>query len=156
TDTDREDPSAETLAKIRDDCEKFTQTFSGDNFHDVYSLKYVLEGDLLNDALSARIGSGITSTSLTMGDRTVCVSPRDGIVCYSVDGYEGLDAGDISQDLFDEKGYRMTSLKSGRKIAAGDPVYRIIDSEEWSVCFPLTARQIVRMEDTSSVRVKFL
>ena len=154
--TVKEQPGAEALRMIHTDCEKFAQTFSPADFHDVYSLKYLIEGDLLNNELNARIGNGVTSTSLTLGNTTVCVSPADGIVCYSTDGYEEIDARDISAGVFDEKAYHLTSLKSGRYIQAGDPVYRLIDSEEWSLCIPLTARQIVRMDNSSSVRVKFL
>ena len=154
--TVKEQPGAEALRMIHTDCEKFAQTFSPADFHDVYSLKYLIEGDLLNNELNARIGNGVTSTSLTLGNTTVCVSPADGIVCYSTDGYEDIDARDISAGVFDEKAYHLTSLKSGRYIQAGDPVYRLIDSEEWSLCIPLTARQIVRMDNSSSVRVKFL
>lgn len=154
--TEAAPPDAETLKKIRSDMEQFSQTFSTTNFHDVYSLKYQIEGDLLSEKLSARQISGVTSTSLSLGDSTVSVSSSDGIVCYETDGYEGMDTKNMDAKLFDEKAYRMNSLKTDKRVSAGDPVYKIIESENWSLLIPLTAKQIVKLNNISGVRVKFL
>ena len=148
--------SSATLKKIRSDMEQFSQTFSTTDFHDIYSLKYQIEGDILNEKLSERISSGITSTSLTLGDSTVCVSASDGIVCYQTDDYVGLDAKSVDQKLFDEKVYHVKSLKTDQRISAGDPVYRIIESESWSLLIPLTAKQIVKLNNISGAKVRFL
>lgn len=146
-------PDEETLKKIRGEMEEFSQTFDPSDFHDVYSLKYLVEGDLLNRTLEA---SGSVTGTLTIGNETVNTALTDGIITYSTDGYENLDYRNLSEEDFDEKAYRMRSLKTNKKIEAGDPVYRIIESENWSLLIPLTARQIVRLNNSSRIRVKFL
>ncbi len=151
-----EAPDAATLQLIREDCQMFSQTFSPVDFHDVYSLKYAIEGDLLNEQLSRRLQNGVSSTALTLGNTTVSVSAADGIICYSMDGYENLEPKDFSAAMFDEKSYHLQTLKSEKQVQAGDPIYKIIESEDWSLYIPLTAKQIVKMNNTSQVRVKFL
>lgn len=149
-------PDQATVRKLLKDCEEFSQTFTPTNFHDVYSLRYLLEGELLNEVLRQRIASGLTSTSLSLGGSTICVSPSDGVTCYSMDGYENFNANLLSEGVFDEKSYRMIHLKSGDRILAGDPVYRLITSEDWSLYIQLTAKQIVKLNTTSNIRVRFL
>ncbi len=147
---------AQTLKKLRQDMEQFSQTFTTTDFHDIYSLKYQVEGDILNEALSERKTSGVLATSLSLGDSTISVAQSDGIICYQSDGYETYDFKTITPDIFDEKSYRMKSMKTDKRIAAGDPVYRVIESEDWSLLIPLTAKQIVRLNNTDTARVKFL
>ena len=147
---------AATLKAIREDCEQFSQVFAPQNFHDIYSLKYMTEGEILNTRLAERHAGGISSTSLSYGDATISVASHDGIVCYSTDGCENLDYKSISPSAFDDKNYSMTALKTDRRVAAGDPLYRLIESEDWSLLIPLTAKQIVKMNNLSNVRVKFL
>ncbi|MBQ6376118.1 MAG: hypothetical protein IJJ52_00610 [Lachnospiraceae bacterium] len=145
---------SETLQEIRNDMESFAGTFSTTDFHDIYSLKYLVEGKIMGEALRNTVPD--SSTTLTLGDATLSSAPVDGVVCFSTDGLEGFDYRDVSASDFDEKAYTMKSLRGGRQVSAGDPVYRIIDSENWSILIPLTAKQIVKLGNTSSVRVKFL
>lgn len=146
----------DTQRKILKDCEEFSQTFTPTDYHDVYSLRYLIEGELLNDLLRQRMTMGIRSTSLSVGGSTICVAPSDGITSYSLDGYENFNPSLLSDGVFDEKSYRMQHLMSGDRVQAGDPVYRLIDSEEWSLYIKLTAKQIVKLDTTSTIRVKFL
>lgn len=146
-------PDEETLKKIKSEMEDFSRGFDVSNFHDIYSLKYLVEGDILNETIAAY---GTTTGTVTIGSETVNTAPSDGIVTYSSDGYESLNYKNISSDLFDEKSYRMKSLRTDERIAAGDPVYRLIESENWSLYIPLTAKQIVHLNGTSRIRVKFL
>ena len=147
---------AQTLRAIREDCEEFSQTFQTVNFHDVYSLRYLIEGELLNEDLKKRAMSGVHSTSMTLGASTVCVAPSDGIVCYSTDGYENFNVNLLSEGAFDEKAYRMEHRRTGDQVKAGDTIYKLIDSEDWSLYIRLTPKQIVKLDNTSNVRVKFL
>ncbi len=146
-------PDDETLAKIRNEMEAFSQTFDPADFHDVYSLKYLVEGDILNQNLS--MVSSVTGT-MTIGSETVNTALSDGIITYSTDGFENLEYKSVTSDLFDEKSYRMKNLKTDSRIEAGDPVYRIIESDDWSLLIPLTPKQIVRLSSVSRIRVKFL
>lgn len=147
-------PDADTLQKIREQMEEFSLGFDSEDFHDVYSLKYLVEGDILNSSIAA--SPGMFYGSMTIGSETVNTSYTDGIICYESDGYENFDLRTVNAQSFNEKSYRMISLKTDERVAAGDPVYRMIESEDWSLLIPLTPRQIVRLSDISRIRVKFL
>ena len=144
-------PDKSTLKEIQSRMEAFTRTFSEADFHDVYSLKYSVESALLDSSRTAA-----PAGTVSIGGGTVCTAPEDGIITYTTDNYQGLDSQNITSDIFDEKSYSISSLKTSGRIEAGDPVYRLIDSEDWSLLIPLTARQIVRLTNTQSIRVKFL
>lgn len=144
--------SAETLKKIHGNIDSFAQTFSDTDFHNIYSLKYQVEGAILNAALDG----STSSSTMTIGDSTLNMAPMEGVISYTTDGMEDLKDRAITADDFDRKLYEMKSLKTGDAVKTGDPVYRLIDSENWSLLIPLSAQQIVRLGDISNIRVKFL
>ena len=81
---------------------------------------------------------------------------RDGIVAFTVDGYEGLTKDTVQAENFDNTEYESTVLSDQMKIEAGDPVYRLITSEDWSVIVPLdkeTAEQLIS-DEVSSIKVR--
>ena len=41
-------------------------------------------------------------------------------------------------------------------MTSGDPVYKLITSETWSVIIPLSSEQIVSLAEKKTIRVKFL
>ena len=63
-------------------------------------------------------------------------APRDGIVAFSTDGYEGLTKDSFTAEHFDLTEYENTLLADQMKVSAGDPVYRMITSENWTVIVP--------------------
>ena len=73
-----------------------------------------------------------------------------------MDGYEGITADHLTADLFSKKNYQITNLQKERKVSSGDPVYKLITSETWSVVIPLSTDQIVSLAEKKTIRVKFL
>lgn len=143
-----------TLKEISSRMTEFTGRFDSSDFHDVYSLKYSVESAMLNQALESSTKDA--SGSMTIGTETISTAQHDGIVVYATDGYESFHIKKITADDLNEKAYALTSLKTTGKIAAGDPVYKLITSEDWSLIIPMTSRQIVDLGDNRTFRVKFL
>lgn len=65
-------------------------------------------------------------------------SADDGIIAYSVDGYEDLQPEDVTEKELSKTGYTKVTLNNNHQIQAGDPVYRFITSEKWSIVIKLT------------------
>ena len=87
---------------------------------------------------------------------TSYTTDRDGIVAFTVDGYEELTKDTVQTENFDNTEYESTVLSDQMKIEAGDPVYRLITSEDWSVIVPLdkeTAEQLIS-DEVSSIKVR--
>ena len=62
----------------------------------------------------------------------------------------------LSPDLFDRRSYRKQSLSTSRQVEAGDQVYKLITSEDWSILIPLTAEQTVQLSGRETIKVNFL
>ena len=150
--------SEETLANIRKHVRDFATGFHSRDFRNVYSFKYSLEGDILDNTLadSPDLVTNTGASSVTFGNQTISTCPVDGMVSYCIDGYENFTLEDITPDALDRNSYHATDLKSTGQIKAGQQVYKVVNSENWSLIIPLTSRQIVQMTDKKTMRVKFL
>ena len=115
---------------------------------------YELEGSILQ--YSGLQTDDSTETTQTANGQTIYRAAQDGIVVYTVDGYEGITADQLTADLFSKKNYQITNLQKERKVSSGDPVYKLITSETWSVVIPLSTDQIVSLAEKKTIRVKFL
>lgn len=81
---------------------------------------------------------------------------RDGIVVYYVDGMEDLTADEISMDDFNRKNYSRQNLRLRENVSAGDVVYKLITSEEWSLVIPLDKKTAMELADQNIVRFRFM
>ncbi len=141
-----QEESETDLAEIRSQASVFAEGFQVNDFESVYDFKYKLNGVSLSQAdVSALSG-------------TLCNAAADGIVAYSCDGYETLDLDNLSPELFQARSHQQQLLASSGQVAASDPLYRLIKSEEWSIIIPVTDEQTVRLAayTKSQIQVKFL
>lgn len=144
------------LRKLKGQMSSFSNNFNLTDYNDIYGFKSEIEGSLLQySGVVAPSASG-SSGSITVGDQTICSAPDDGLVLYSIDGYEDFKAEDITAADINTKSLHVENLKTKERVNAGQPVYKIITSESWSLLIPLTDKQIVQLSDRSSIRVKFL
>lgn len=145
----------EDLAKIRSAMLSFSKSFSGSKFHNTYSFKNQLEGNILQYEGISSDNNG-SSQVVTIGNQNICKAREDGIILYAMDGYETKTIDTITAEDFDENSYQETDLKTDEAVNAGDPVYTNITSELWSLIIPLTDKQAAKLEGRSVIRVKFL
>lgn len=93
---------------------------------------------------------------MTIGGQNICKAQEDGIILYSMDGYENKTVENITAADFDQTSYHETDLKTSEKVQAGDNIYTNITSELWSLIIPLSDKQAAKLEGRSTIRVKFL
>ena len=72
-----------------------------------------------------------------------------------MDNYEGKTVDAVKAEDFDQNSYHETDLKTSDKVKAGDDIYTIITDERWSLLIPLSDRQVEKLKDRSTIRVKF-
>lgn len=136
--------TASDLQSLRDTASNYSHSHTGNQFSDIYDLKYSLDGMILKTGdASALNGMLVTADA-------------DGYVAYSCDGYESLSQETLTPDLFNTQAYRRTNLRTEGQVRSGDPLYRLIRSETWSVVIPVTDRQTVRLAAHDTIQVKFL
>ena len=144
----------EDYSNLRASMANFASYFDDNNFYDTYNFKYELEGSILQYTGIQADEEG--NVPQTVNGSAVYTAAQDGIILYSTDGYEDVTEENLSPELFDRKGYTKTSLEASRKVAAGDNVYKLVTSEEWSLLIPLTAEETVQIAGRDTIKVKFL
>ena len=72
----------EELTSIRNDMMSFSKGFNPSKFNNTYSFKYTLEGNILQYAGTSEGGA------VSLGGQAITKADSDGIVLYSMDGYE--------------------------------------------------------------------
>lgn len=146
----------EVQSGIALDLQSFNENFDSQNFSSVYSLKNEISNTLQNALSETRTEHLDAVIAASSEDVSSFQADRDGIVAFSVDGYESLTKDTFTSDSFDRSDYENTVLSDGTYINAGEPVYRMITSEDWSVIVPLekeTAEALAE-DETQSVRVR--
>ncbi len=142
--------SQEDLSKIRSQMLSFSKSFNSSKFNNTYSFKSELEGNIIQYAGA----SG--ASSVTLGNQTIRMAPSDGIILYSMDGYEGKTVDTVTKSDFDQNSYHETNLKTQDPVSAGDDIYTIITDERWSLLIPLSEKQAAKLADRTTIRVQFL
>ena len=149
----------EELSEIKNTLITFKSSYKEIEFNTVYDLKADLNAAVLqsiNDSISANLDSIVESTGSKNLFQTVrATSP--GVVVYSIDGYENINVSNISSVDFDKNNYTKKNLKSEELVAKGDPAYKMINSEEWYLFFPLSDADISKYElaEKKSLQIKF-
>ena len=144
------------LQKLRSQMSSFSTHFDTTNYNKLYSFKYEIEGSLLQNSGVIAPANTVNGANATVGGQTICYSSKDGLILYSMDGYEDMQISDITAEQINNKSYHVENLKTKERISAGDPVYKIITEESWSLFIPLSDKLIIQLGDRSTIRVKFL
>ena len=132
------------LADLHCIASRYSQSFDGNDFNSVYDFKYSLDEVMLNISDSTKI-SGM-----------ICTADYDGIIAYSCDGYEYLTPEQLTEEHFRTKFYKKQHLRMNEQISEGDPIYRLIKSETWSIVIPVTDKQTASLASNEKIQVKFL
>lgn len=147
--------TAEEFSKIRSTMLSFSKSFSGSKFNNTYSFKNQLEGSILQYEGVSTDGNTASSV-VTLGNQNICKAQEDGIILYSMDGYENKNIDNITAEDFDQNSYHETDLKTDAPVGTGDYIYTNISSELWSLIIPLSDKQASKLEGWNTIRVKFL
>ena len=127
------------LDDFKNEIVDFAHSYDSLTYSEVYSFKYSLQNSVLKLANSNFLESlrhaqdeGGLSTAVKY-----CTCQHAGIVSYWTDGYEEIDPGLVTMDMFDERNYEKTNISANELRATGDPVYKLSESEDWCIVFPI-------------------
>ncbi len=137
-------------SRIRSSLASFSSSYDKCEFNDTYNYKYELEG-IIQQYTQTRVND-----ALALSGADVYTSLADGVVLYSMDGYEDLNMDELNKKWFDKRAYQFTNLRVDGKVSAGDNIYKIITNETWSILIPVTSEQVVQLAERKTIRVKFL
>lgn len=134
--------------------QSFTDSFSEEMFSDVYSFKDSINRSIsgISSANKANYLNDLTANSQGLA---LTKSSEDGIIVYSTDGYETLKKEDVTAGMFDRIDYKPKDFFNNMRVSAGDPVYKLVTSEDWSIVVPISKETADTLKDKQSVRVRF-
>lgn len=133
----------------------FTTSFNGQRFSDVYSFKHDVENILVSNESQDRVnqlkslddsGTGETFKSFK--------TEQDGVISYTVDGYTGIKLGAVDDKVMNRADYAEKESANNRQIKAGDPAYKLVTSETWSVVIQLSDNAVEEMKEKTKVKVR--
>lgn len=135
----------------------FSESFQDSSFSDVYLFKNEIENTLQHissqsrtDQLNAMLEAGMPSNMM------VHPSSDDGIVVYSVDEMENLTVDTVTSESLNKSGYRKTEFSNNTKVNAGDPVYKLIADESWSLVLDVSQDIYDNLKERNTIKVRFL
>lgn len=135
--------------------QSFSENYNDGQFSDIYTLK----ADILSTLESKSNQNKITQLNdmkKQMGDAlSIYHASDDGIVVYSTDGYENLTVDKVTESILDKKNYKQTTITNNTSISAGDPVYKLITNDAWTIAINLDAKTAKELEEKKSVKVRF-
>lgn len=143
------------MTDIKRQLSSFSLSYSDRMFDEIYDLRHSLEAAVLEYVNFNTLGSLdalIEQTGITFQQVR---APVSGVVSYSIDGYEGLTADQITEASFDRSGYTKAITKAGQLIEKDAPVYKLISSDKWSIVFPMSEADVERYGGKSQLHVRF-
>ena len=145
------------LTEVKTDITAFVHGFDRTRFDEVYSFRHDMESLAIK---LANYNMRENVDALNDASGTVLINERrasgSGIVIYSTDGYEELTLEDMTADLFDEEKYERNYLVNNGLVAAGDPVYKLSTSEDWSIVIQVEKELADQLLEKEYVEVRFL
>ena len=148
--------NSEIQAGIIFQIQNFNENYRPEDFSAVYSLKNEISASL-QEAFSSRRTDQLSTLIAESGvNVSSYATPQDGVVAFTVDGYESLTKDTFTKENFDRSVYESTVLSDQMKAEQGSPAYRLITSENWSVVVPLDkeAAESLKKEEVTSIRVR--
>ena len=149
------DLTAEEQASIIQKAHSFTESFRSQQYNDVYNFKNTITDVVLTNTAQSRQARLQALVDAGTSGLTVHTADSDGVVVYTIDGYESLTKDDITTDILEKKNYESTTLSNDTLVNSGDPVYKLIMSDDWTVVIELSDTMAQQLAEQSSAKVKF-
>jgi hypothetical protein len=153
-DTDTVSLGTEAQNSIVVKTQNFNENFNPQKFSSVYSLKNEIKNAFLsasNQTKTAQMDAVITENG---GSGDVFKSPKDGIIIMAIDGDESLTVDSFQKSDFDKSSYKKVSMEDNMKVDKGEPVYRLVTDEDWSVLIHLDEDMAKQLSDVTYVKTR--
>ncbi len=139
------------LLKIQSFAENSNET----QFRDVYTLKNNLEAAL--ESRSSQSRQIQLEEMLEKDDDSLKVykAASDGIIMYSIDGFESLKLEDVTESMLSKDNYQVQTTANNTAVKSGSPIYKLITEDTWTLVIPLSDAAAQEMAETKRVKVKF-
>lgn len=145
------------LIELRSKMVSFTQSFDNHSFSEVYNFKYELKSDALSLSNAHILSNMETVNQSEIGTLlSKHYAVNTGIITYYVDGFEDISPNDVTLDMFNEEKYEKKQFQDNSITTAGEPVYKLSKSENWSLIIPIDENMAEDFLAEEYIKVRFL
>ncbi len=148
----------ESLEAIEESILEFQNSYDTKQFHAIYAFKEDIDS-ALKEALSIGALSELSDYTAGAQDHAAfhpIYSDVPGILVYSTDGYENVTVENFSGGMFDETAYVRTNLSKNSTVTAGEPLYKLINSEQWNIVIPISKETAAALADDDTMKIRFV
>lgn len=149
--------SEEDTREIRSDIASFRNNFDLSEYGNVMNFKYNIDNTLLKMTTVSLLEQLDKIMKKKKGSSSLQLvkASKPGIISFCSDGLEDLSIDGITKDTFNNMTDNWKQLRSTGAVEAGQAVYKLVNSEKWSVVLPLTDKQYKKVSDKVTIPVKF-
>lgn len=130
--------------------QQFMENYSGSSFTDAYTLKSDLETILLSNESQNRVDQ---LNAMDASNLKIYPTGVDGVVSYTTDGYEGIAMEEVTAEELHKVDYNQTESANNKEVKNGDPAYKLVTNETWSVVIPLDQDTAAELVDKTRIKV---
>ena len=136
------------LSLLKDSLYNFKIGFRESDYYETYHFKYQLESQIL-DLVNTSIfeNNDIKYT----GAYNIYASEYAGIVMHYIDGFESVNVDTFDAASFKKNNYHKTIVKSNDYVSEGEPIYKVITSDNWYLIIQVSDPDIFRGLDVVSI-----
>ncbi len=148
----------ESFAAIEETILEFRSSYETKHFHDIYAFKEDIDS-ALKEALSLGALTELSDYAADAQNHDTfhqIHSDVPGILVYDTDGYENVTAENFNSGMFDESAYSKSSLSKNNAVTSGEPLYKLIGSEEWNIILPVREETAGALPDDGTVKIRFV
>ena len=147
--------SEEDVISVKKALSAFSLSYSDMDFSQVYDSRYSLDAMVMEYANFNAANADEQLAEQLGGNFSQIHTPVSGVISYSIDGFEDLDASQISESSFDRSQYSRAITHAGDLVEQGTPIYKVITDDNWSLVFPLSETDVTDFRDLTSLTVRF-
>lgn len=148
--------SDDDTREIRNDIASFRQNFDLSEYNSVTNFKYNIDNTLLKMttvSLLEQLDKVMKKKDTSSLELVKAKQP--GIISFCSDGLEDLSIDNITKDNFKNMTDNWTQLRTTGSVDKGNVVYKLVNSEKWSVVLPLSDKQYKKIYDKTTIPVTF-
>ena len=149
--------SSDDEIELRNLISQYTMSQTEMTFGQIYDFKQNIDAKILESINLNNIKKMLKANAETSGmNFKVNKAKSTGIVAYYIDGMENLEEKDISADTFNLENYSKKTYSSGDLVEKGNELYKVVNSEYWSMYFPLSEENVEKYRKTDYMTIKIL
>ena len=147
----------QAYSTLVEEMKDYSNAYTDMSFYSSYTFKNDLQAELMEAVNLSALDSMSEYASNAEADKTFhrVYASVPGIVSYYCDGYESVTADNFTDDMFDQSGYVKDNRKAATHVQTGEPLFKLITSENWQIVFAISDELKGLLAEDSVIKVRF-